>query len=104
MTNILSAFVYEYFAPGLQLLAGIWLNQTSRKFRFDYLLKNIALPTKDIYKRRIIDKTDNVMREMRCENYFFEHGKRNYKKWIWLKSKKTSPQVNDMKPFEDDLM
>ena len=80
-----SDFVYEYFASGLQLPAGVVLNQTSRKFGFDYLLKNIALPTKDIYERRMIDKIDNVIRQMRCENYFLEHGKRNSKKLIWIK-------------------
>ena len=79
MANILPTFVYEYFAPGLQLSAGVWVNQTSRKFRFDYFLKDIVLPTRDIYKKRMIDKIDNVIRQMRCENYFFEHGKRKKK-------------------------
>ena len=72
-------FVYEYFPPGLQLLAGFWVNRISRKFRFYYCLKGISLPTRGIYRRRMIDKIDNVIRQMSCENHFFKYGKRNKK-------------------------
>ena len=81
VANILSVFVCFCIlsAFGLHFSAGIWVNRTQRKFRFDYFLKDIALLTRDIYKGKIMDKIDNSIKQIRCENYFFEHGKRKKK-------------------------
>ena len=42
-----------------------------RQFRFDYLLKNITIPSKDNYLRNMIEKVESVLKRIRLKAHFF---------------------------------
>jgi hypothetical protein len=68
-------------------------------------LKNIGLPSRDEYKKRLIDKIENVVTRMRWKAHFYLHeqnAKEQYK--FGLKSKTAPPFIHEMKAFEDDLV
>ena len=75
------------------------------QIRFNYSLKIIGLPSQDFYRKRLIDKVENVVNRMRWKSYFFLHepnATAEYK--FGLKSKKSPPVVIEMKAFEEDLI
>ena len=39
---------------------------------FTYSLKNIPLPSKDAYKKKLIEKTESVVKRMRWKALFFD--------------------------------
>ena len=68
-------------------------------------MKNIGLPTRDEYKRKLIDKIENVVSRMRWKAHFYLHepNAKNQSKF-GLKSKNAPPIIKEMKNFEDDLV
>ena len=48
-----------------------------RKFRFDYSLKNIPMPSQDAYWRNFIENVENVIKRMRWKANFFLKGNKN---------------------------
>ena len=74
--------------------------------RFNYSLKNIGLPSHDEYRRNIIEKTESAIQRMRWKAHFL-HGNENQQTkntpTYGLKSKRTAPQLAEMKHFEDDV-
>lgn len=77
-----------------------------QQIRFNYSLKNIGLPTHDEYRRNIINKTESVIQRMRWKAHFFTHGNNETQKTqtYGLKSKRSAPPVNELKPFEEDVV
>ena len=75
------------------------------KFDFDISLKNIPIPTKKVFMRQMINKTENFVSRIRWATDVFtfpdkyKHSKENY----GFKSTHTAPVSPLLKPFEDDL-
>ena len=40
--------------------------------RFNYSMKNIPIPSKNAYLKRLIEKVENVIKRMRWKAFFFE--------------------------------
>jgi hypothetical protein len=75
------------------------------KIRFNYSLKNIGLSSQDFYRKRLIDKVENVVNKMRWKSHFFLHEPNAIAEYKFgLKSKKSPPVVIEMKAFEEDLI
>ena len=75
-----------------------------QRILFDYSLKNIGLPSKDAYRKRLIEKVEHVVSRMRWKAHFFLNGPNITDKHTYgLKSKKSPPPITQMKRFEQDL-
>ena len=75
-----------------------------QRILFDYSLKNIGLPSKDAYRKRLIEKVEHVVSRMRWKAHFFLNGPNITDKHAYgLKSKKSPPPITQMKRFEQDL-
>ena len=75
--------------------------------RFNYSMKNIPIPSKNAYLKRLIEKVENVIKRMRWKAFFFERNEdedqdelnddqnsQNHK--YGFKSRKCPPQIEDM--------
>ena len=76
----------------------------------NYSLKNIPLPTATMYKKRLIEMTESVLKRMRWRAHFFltRGGKPNKEDnkpddYYGLNSRKYPPQVREMEAFETDV-
>jgi hypothetical protein len=59
--------------------------------QFNYSLKNIGLPSKDQYRRRLIEKVESVVQRMRpVESAFLFERKQTYniREQVWFAIKK----------------
>ena len=82
-----------------------------KRLNIDYSLKNIPIPSADSYKRRLIEKVESVIRRMRWKAFFFlkgseeveDEGQENNNYGL-CKTKACPPQVEELKPFENDLL
>ena len=80
------------------------------KTSFDYSMNNIPLPTRKAYLKKLIEKTESVIRRMRWKAFFFEKSTNedahttNTSKNFPFKSKKCPPQINELANFEADLV
>ena len=81
-------------------------NTAMEQQQFDYSMKNIPIPNKSEYTKRLIDKTENLIKRMRWKAYFFlnPNAKTDRKETYGFNSKKTPPQIKEMIKFEDDLL
>ncbi len=79
----------------------------------NYSLKNIPIPSINSYKKKLIGKVEDVIKRMRWKAFFFLKEKSNEideeKTDIdttnyGFKSKKCPPQIEELRPFEDDMM
>ena len=72
----------------------------------DYSLKNIPLHSEKTYRKWLIEKVESVIRRMRWKAFFFlysaEEEASDSAKY-GFKSKKTPPQIEELKRFEEDL-
>ena len=77
-----------------------------RQFRFDYLLKNISIPSRDNYLRNLIEKVESVLKRMRWKAHFFLKGEKSQEKtnYFGLSSNKTPPTILELKAFEEDVL
>ena len=76
-----------------------------QRILFDYSLKNIGVPSQDVYRTRLIQKVENIVSRMRWKAYFFLNGSSGNQEYKYgLKSKKTPPTIKDMKSFKNDLL
>ena len=81
-----------------------------KRLNIDYSLENIPIPSADSYKRRLIEKVESVIRRMRWKSFFFlkgseeveDEGQENNN--YGFKTKAYPPQVEELKPFENDLL
>ena len=80
-------------------------------------MKNIPIPPKNAYLKKLIEKVENVIKRMRWKAFFFEQdGEQdgeNYEEQgidqdennkYGFKSRKCPPQIEDMEKFEDELL
>ena len=76
---------------------------------FGYSLKNIPIPTKKYYLKCLVEKVESLIKRMRWKCLFYERKLNKMNNEIQdetygFKSKKTPPQNDLLKPFEDDLI
>ena len=74
-----------------------------------YSWKNIPTPSANVYKRRLVEMVESVIRRMRWKAFFFLHGESGEEtqesdEKYGLKSRKCPPVINELKPFEDDML
>ena len=68
-------------------------------------MKNISLPSRDTYRRRLIEKIESVIKPMRWKAHFFLHGEHSDSTTytFGLNSVHCLPQSTELKDFEEDL-
>lgn len=69
-------------------------------------MKNIPFTSKSEYTKRLIEKTESVLKRMRWKAFFFLNPeiKAEEKETYGFNSRKTPPQIDEMIKFEDDLL
>ena len=76
---------------------------------FSHSLKNIPIPPKNSYKKRLIVSIEKVIKRMRWKAFFFlrrddvgsgDDGSENF----GFNTKRCPPQISEMMPFEDELL
>ena len=76
------------------------------KVNFNYSLKNIPLPIKDTYRKKLIQKVESFIERIRWKAFFFER-QCEYNNEIatnfGFKSVKTPPKNGNLNQFESDL-
>ena len=72
----------------------------------NYSTKNTPIPSERSYLLKLTEKIELVMKRMRWKAIYFSEGKerRNQTEWYGLKSKIRSGKVNELVPFEKDLI
>ena len=76
------------------------------KIRFIYALKNIPIPSKTFYQLTLLDKIENVIKQMRWKTNFFinRSNKTNFKeKHLVLRQKTPHHQVMICKTLKKEL-
>ena len=73
---------------------------------FNYSLKNIPIPPAKLYKKRLLEKIENVTKRMKWKAHFPEKGEKSNEKKenCGLKSRMCSPPVKEMENFENALI
>ena len=76
------------------------------RINFNYSTKNIPIPTKNDYSRRLIERTEQLVRRMRWKAFFFlnPEAKKQSIETYGFNSRKNPPPIPEMKPFEDNLL
>ena len=76
------------------------------KFNIGYSTKNIPLPSQNDYLQRLIEKTEQFLRRMRWKAFFFLNPdtSNSSKETYGFKSTKNPPPIDELKPFEDDMV
>ncbi len=82
------------------------------QIKFNYSLKNIPIPSVNLYKKRLIEKVEAVIKRMRWKAFFFTNKKESMDSndattiddKFGFKSRKCPPQIEEMKSFENDLL
>lgn len=80
-----------------------------RKVSLPYSWKNIPIPSDNAYRKRLVEMVESVIRRMRWKAFFFLRGSDNKEEQdddekYGLKSRKCPPLVDELKPFEDDML
>jgi len=85
------------------------------KTRFNYSMKNIPIPPRNSYLKKLIEKTESVIKRMRWKAFFFEQNKDKNNtdhnnddgsidnNNFGFKSRKCPPQNEDLNNFETDV-
>ena len=73
------------------------------RIQFNYSLKNIGLPSKDHYRRRLIEKVESVVQRMRWKAHFFlnENKPTKSENKFGLPARNYATPISEMKAFED---
>ena len=79
------------------------------QIRFSYSMKNIPLPTRNSYLKKLIEKTESVIKRMRWKAFFYErkedcNNTSDDKNSLGFKSRKCPPRIEDLECFETDLL
>ena len=77
-----------------------------QRIPINYSLKNIGVPSKDQYRRRLIEKVESVTQRMRWKAHFFlnKQTSTTSNDYFGLPSKAFAPPIAQMKAFEGDLL
>ena len=79
--------------------------------RFHYSMKNIPIPPRNSYLKKLIEKTENLIKRMRWKAFFFERNKEkdkdnkddNETNNYGFRSRKCPPHNDELDNFESDL-
>ena len=74
-----------------------------------YSLKNIPIPTNNMYRKALIEKVESLIKRMRWRAFFFLRGSDGEPAdaeqfFPRLSSRKCPPQVDELDPFEADML
>ena len=79
-----------------------------KRVTLGYSLKNIPIPAASAYRRALIEKVESVLKRMRWRAFFFLRGENSgdngEDEKFGFKSRKCPPQIEEMRPFEDDIV
>lgn len=72
---------------------------------FNYSMKNIPCASQGNYSRRLIEKTEKLIRNMRWRAFFYLHPEANVstKETYGFNSSKTPPVIDEMRVFENRM-
>ena len=73
------------------------------KINFNYLLKNIPIPSKTSYELKLIEKIESVIKRMRWKAFFHLNKNEVETEKFGFKSKNFPPQCKELQNFEKDL-
>lgn len=75
---------------------------TMDQIKIHYSTKNIPCPSEGAYKRKLIEKTEKLIRRMRWRAFFFLHpeAKTENKETFGFNSRQTPPIIDEMTTFE----
>ena len=67
---------------------------------------NIPIPNNREYTKRLIEKTESVIKRMRWKAFFYLHPENSttQKETFGFNSTRTPPKIEEMKKLEDDLL
>ena len=93
----------------LSTLAAFILYTNMERTSFNYSPKNIPVPTLSLYKLRLIEKIESVIKRMRWKAHFFLKEDNNdetkqERESYGFKARKCPPQCEEMENFEKDVM
>ena len=79
------------------------------RIRLNYSMKNIPIPPRNTYLKKLIEKTESVIKRMRWKAFFYERKKDHTstpdeKNSFGFKSRKCPPRIEDLECFETDLL
>lgn len=80
------------------------------KTNLNYSIKNIPIANNKHYKMVFLEKIESLVTRMRWKAFYFDEQQNFDVKekvqmhFYGLKSKKTAPRINDLEPFETDLL
>jgi len=71
------------------------------KINLNYSTKNIPLPSRNEYMKRLIKKTEHFLRRLRWKAHYFLHGQEetSNKEMYGFRSKNSPPKINELTPF-----
>ena len=71
-------------------------------------LKNIPIPSPATYSTRLIEKVESLIKRMRWKAFFFKKGENDDQSetedHFGFKTRKCPPRIEELEPFEDDLL
>ena len=76
------------------------------KIDMNYSLKNIPIPSMATYQKYLIEKVESVIRRMRWKAFYFLKGEKSDSledTRFGFKSRRSPPQVEELRGFEEDL-
>ena len=89
------------------------------RVNFNYSTKNIPIPSRNSFKKRLIEKVESVIKRMRWKALFFMKDNDDSRREntettqdaaeddncnFGFKSRKCPPQIKELIPFEDDML
>ena len=77
---------------------------TMEKINLGYSTKNIPLPSKSEYMKRLIEKMEQFLQRMRWKAYFLNQQETSTKDTYGFKSKHSPPKINELIPFEEGMV
>lgn len=89
-------------------MSTLLFSSTMEKVNFNYSMKNIPIPSNSEYTKRLIEKTEQVIKRMRWKAFFHLYpdtaNKSKHIETYGFNSRKTPPQIDEMKKFEEDML
>ncbi len=94
----------SFLLSALTALSFMTVKSMMEKVQFTYSCKNIPIPSRNAYMAKLLLKVESVIKRMRWKAHFFlnptdQPPKNNYN----FKSRKCPPQIEELKPFENDM-
>ncbi len=80
------------------------------QIRFNYSMKNIPIPPRNTFLKKLIEKTEHLIKRMRWKAFFYEKSNKedppndDQNNNFGFKSRKCPPQNDDLALFENDLL